>query len=131
MLIRTKDGAGYELPAESADAFARIYRDGARELDRMLIWLEIHPGRRPATAKSAPRFLANWFRRVQKVEIGRLAAREEQRSERSRIIDLITGADYGHGSGNGDAGAETVVSEDGRILDGRGGRQSAAGSPPW
>lgn len=63
MNLPTKGGL-YEMPAQVADAYRRLYPTADEEFARMTIWLETHAARRPASPKSAPTFVANWFKRV-------------------------------------------------------------------
>jgi hypothetical protein len=63
MNLPTKTGT-YVMPADVAAAYRRIYPSADDEFARMTIWLETNAARRPASPKSAPRFVANWFSRV-------------------------------------------------------------------
>ncbi|MEN9807223.1 MAG: hypothetical protein RL756_1743 [Pseudomonadota bacterium] len=63
MNLPTKSG-DYEMPEAVAAAYLKLYPSAEYEFARMAIWLEANPSRRPASPKSAPKFVANWFRRV-------------------------------------------------------------------
>lgn len=66
----------YTMPESVFAAYRKLYPSAEYEFARMLIWLETNPARRPASAKSAPRFVENWFKRVP-----RIAPRAEARLE--------------------------------------------------
>lgn len=61
----------YEIPVALLEAYSAIYPTADLEFAKMVIWLESHRSRRPATPKSAPRFIANWFRNVPKRVAGK------------------------------------------------------------
>ena len=89
MNIPCKQGI-YVMPAEVEAAYLRIHPSAQDEFARMSIWLELHPGKRPASPKSAPRFVANWFKRVPKIARAaneRIAAVAALTGE-SNVIDM-------------------------------------------
>ena len=65
MLLKCKNG-DYELTPALLDSYRLLYPTADTAFAEMLIWLENNAARRPASAKSAPRFVANWFRNVRK-----------------------------------------------------------------
>lgn len=130
MNIPTKSGESYEIPAAVVDAYRVRYLDADGEFAKMLIWLESNRSRRPASPKSGPRFVANWFKRVRPA--AQMAASKAVRAtQRGHMMDILTGGRDGYGHGHSGAGYGAIVSEDGRILD-RGGRRDAdAGPSSW
>jgi hypothetical protein len=66
MNLPTKTG-DYAMPAAVLEAYRRVYPSADYEFAQMVIWLETHATRRPASPKSAPRFVANWFKRVPRI----------------------------------------------------------------
>lgn len=65
MRLKCKSGE-YELSTTIIEAYSAIYPTADQQFAQMVIWLESNPSRRPASAKSAPRFIQNWFKRVPK-----------------------------------------------------------------
>jgi hypothetical protein len=63
MQVICKQGV-YEMPETVSDAYRRLYPTADDEFARMAIWLERNVARRPASPKSAPRFVDAWFKRV-------------------------------------------------------------------
>jgi hypothetical protein len=110
MNLPTKSG-DYVMPSAVADAYRKVYPSADYEFAQMLIWLETHANRRPASPKSAPRFVANWFKRVPRIA--------PQRQARLDTLAALTGrshaTDRGHDrpairqDGGGLWGAENVV----------------------
>ena len=82
MNIPCKDGI-YAMGDDLADAYRKIYPSADHEFASMRIWLEVNPARRPASPKSAPRFVANWFSRVPKLS--------PQRDARTQTLAALTG----------------------------------------
>lgn len=85
MKLPCKDGA-YEMPADVEAAYRRLYPSADGEFAQMQIWLETHASRRPASAKSAPRFVANWFKRVPRARVS-----DAVREQRERTFAALTG----------------------------------------
>lgn len=85
MNVPTKDGP-YEVSDEVARAFRTLYPSADTEFARMLLWLERNPSRRPASPKSAPRFVQNWFKRVPRARMV-----DPVREERARTFAALTG----------------------------------------
>lgn len=83
MNLPTKTG-DYHMPDTVLQAYRRVYPSADYEFAQMVIWLETHATRRPASPKSAPRFVANWFKRVP-----RIAPRADARQS---TIAALTGA---------------------------------------
>jgi hypothetical protein len=114
MNLPTKSG-DYCLPLTVLEAYRRIYPTADDEFARMVIWLETHAARRPASPKSAPRFVANWFKRVPRIA--------PQRQARLDTLAALTGRVNGYGGNGGPAvrqdggrlrGAEDVIDVDWR-----------------
>ena len=85
MNLPTKGGV-YAMPDTVLEAYRRIYPTADDEFARMVIWLETNAARRPASPKSAPRFVANWFKRVPRVQHHNPA-----REQRAATIAALTG----------------------------------------
>jgi hypothetical protein len=68
----------YEMPADLAASYRHLYPSADEQFARMRIWLESNAARRPASPKSAPRFVANWFKRVPRVVTQRSAIAESR-----------------------------------------------------
>jgi hypothetical protein len=85
MNLPTKSGE-YAMPQDVELAYRTLYPSAEYEFARMLIWLETNPARRPVSAKSAPRFVANWFKRVPRV-----AQHNPAREQRAATVAALTG----------------------------------------
>jgi hypothetical protein len=85
MFLQTKDGE-YAMPEAVFGAYLKLYPSAEHEFARMLIWLETNPARRPASPKSAPRFVENWFKRVPRV-----AHHNPVREQRAATVAALTG----------------------------------------
>jgi hypothetical protein len=85
MLLPTKAGE-YAMPDAVEFAYRKLYPSAEYEFARMLIWLETNAARRPASPKSAPRFVANWFKRVPRV-----AHHNAAREQRAATVAALTG----------------------------------------
>lgn len=83
MIIQCKTGS-YEIPHAVVEAYSALYPTAAQEFARMTIWLECNKAKRPANQKSAPRFVANWFKRVPKQVV-------RPRTERALIVEQLIG----------------------------------------
>jgi hypothetical protein len=68
MQVICKQGV-YEMPETVSDAYRRLYSTADDEFARMAIWLERNVARRPASPKSAPRFVDAWFKRVPRIAV--------------------------------------------------------------
>ena len=86
MILHCKTGC-YEVPNHVLEAYLSIYPTGEQEFAAMVIWLEANPSRRPASPRSAPRFVANWFKRVPK----RVLRPAVQQSDRAQRFAQLTG----------------------------------------
>jgi hypothetical protein len=73
------------MPDEVVAAYRRVYPSADYEFARMVIWLETHSTRRPASPKSAPRFVANWFKRIPRVH------HNPAREQRAATVAALTG----------------------------------------
>lgn len=62
MNLPTKAGE-YTVPEEVLKAYRELYPNADREFARMRIWLESNVARRPAKPDTAPKFIANWFKK--------------------------------------------------------------------
>lgn len=85
MNLPTKSG-DYAMPEPVLAAYLKLYPSAEHQFAQMVIWLECNPTRRPASPKSAPRFVANWFRKVPKA-----APRNVARETRDQTIAALTG----------------------------------------
>ena len=84
--VRCKQGE-YTMPADVWAGYRRLYPTADDEFARMSIWLELNAAKRPAAPASAPRFVANWFKKVR--------AAQPARVQRELIVDLLTGRTHG------------------------------------
>jgi hypothetical protein len=125
MNIQCKSGE-YQMPESVALAYRRVYPSAEIEFAQMLIWLETHQTRRPASPKSAPQFVANWFKKVPRLS--------PQRDARYQTLAALTGRgnviDFDTGRSNTQAvsadDGDLWGAEDGGRMDGRGrGRNTA------
>lgn len=66
MNFPTKAG-DYVMPDEVIDAYRALHPNADREFARMRIWLESNVARRPARPDTAPKFIANWFKKLRPV----------------------------------------------------------------
>ena len=80
--VRCKSGE-YQMPADVWASYRRLYASADDEFARMSIWLELNAAKRPASPASAPRFVANWFKKVR--------AAQPARVQRELVVDLLTG----------------------------------------
>jgi hypothetical protein len=87
MNIPCKAGV-YQMPEQVADAYRKIYPSADEQFARMVIWLETHAARRPASEKSAPRFVANWFKSVPRVAY---TAHKQMNDLRAFTVQSLTG----------------------------------------
>ena len=85
--VRCKQGE-YTMPADVWASYRRLYPSADDEFARMSIWLELNAAKRPAAPASAPRFVANWFKKVR--------AAQPARVQRELIVDLLTGRTHGN-----------------------------------
>lgn len=115
VLLPTKRDA-YVMPADVVDAYRRIYPTADDEFARMVIWLETNAARRPASPKSAPRFVANWFKRVPRIAPQRQAKLDTLAALTGRAMDGGRGRDWPPVRSNGGRlrGAEDVLDVDWR-----------------
>lgn len=104
MNIPCKTGI-YAMPESVFDAYLKLYPTAEHEFARMLIWLETNPARRPVSAKSAPRFVANWFKRVPRIA--------PQAEARLNTIAALTGRRTGNVVSIGRGGDWPTVRPDG------------------
>lgn len=79
----------YEMPADLVASYRHLYPSADEQFARMRIWLESNAARRPASAKSAPRFVANWFRKVPRIAATQRTALAESRLQ---TVAALTGA---------------------------------------
>ena len=84
MRLPTKDGE-YAMPEDVLGAYLKLYPSAEYEFARMAIWLENNPARRPASPKSAPKFVANWFKRIPRVH------HNPAREQRAATVAALTG----------------------------------------
>lgn len=108
MKLTTKAG-DYDMPAAVLEAYRRVYPSADYEFAQMVIWLETHATRRPASPKSAPRFVANWFKRVP-----RIAPRADARQS---TIAALTGVSnvYEIGAAAGGMGGAHLRADERRV----------------
>lgn len=88
--IACRNGETYEVGAQLFGAYSRVHANAEHEFARMTIWLETHKAKRPATAASAPRFVANWFSRVPKLPVISVKA-----TQQTATIHALTGGGRG------------------------------------
>jgi hypothetical protein len=98
----------YAMPAAVLEAYRRVYPSADYEFAQMVIWLETHATRRPASPKSAPRFVQNWFKRVPRIA--------PQRQARLDTLAALTGRGNVYELGRG--GDRAAVRQDGERLRG-------------
>jgi hypothetical protein len=106
--LPTKSG-DYSMPDTVLQAYRRVYPSADYEFAQMVIWLETHATRRPASPKSAPRFVANWFKRVP-----RIAPRADARQS---TIAALTGVSnvYEIGAAAGGMGGANFRADERRV----------------
>jgi hypothetical protein len=75
------------MPADVWAGYRRLYPTANDEFARMSIWLELNAAKRPASPATAPRFVANWFKKVR--------AAKPERVQRELLVDLLTGRTHG------------------------------------
>lgn len=88
MILPCKSGH-YEMPADLVASYRHLYPSADEQFARMRIWLESNASRRPASARSAPRFVANWFRKVPRIAATQRSALAESRVQ---TVAALTGA---------------------------------------
>jgi len=103
MNLPTKDGA-YEIPDDVLDSYRLLYPTADYEFARMRIWLEGNPTRRP---KGAPKFIANWFKK--------LPQRSPRMEARDATLAALTGRDSNVVSIGRGSDWPTVRPHDGRL----------------